>query len=176
MPCTEERHTYCLFFFWHVSEVLQCPVDVGCVTSRWQYCSFHIVSICLACPTKQTFLSREDKAFFMCLLSHSMCLLGGHSIFICIFKGTVCLRFCLFALGKWGKCLLILKAVLSGADRICCRFSCVSGTLYLLQLLPTFPLQGVSAFAEQFCIHILEITLGRIILFKQPLPVLLEVN
>lgn len=90
MPCTEERHTYCLFF-WHVSEVLQCPVDVGCVTSRWQYCSFHIVSICLACPTKQTFLSREDKAFFMCLLSHSMCLLGAVYLRAQFVSGFVCL-------------------------------------------------------------------------------------
>lgn len=66
--------------------------------------------------------------------------------------------------------------MLSGAGRVCCRLSSVSGTLHLLQLLPPFPLQEVSALVEQFCICILEITLGRIILFKQALPVLLEVN
>lgn len=81
-------------------------------------------------------------------------------------QGTICLRLCLFALGKWEN-VFWFQRLLPGYNRVCCKFNCISGALYLLQLIPTFPLQEVFALVEQFCVCILEITWGRIILFKQ---------
>lgn len=170
MPCTEERHTYSIL----LTHIWSSAVPYRCWLCHQQMAillipySFHMLGM-----SYQTDLSIQRRQSILHVPFKPQHVLVRRS---CVFKGTVCLRFCLFALGKWGKCLLISKAVLSGADRVCCRFSCVSGTLYLLQLLLTFPLQEVSALVEQFCVCILEITLGRIILFKQPLPILLEVT